>query len=408
MKKITLLLLITFYSLSVSFGQNADLDKRMKKVNSFISKDKLEKASDKLSDLLTIYSGYGEGWDLQTKLKYKFWQDAKQVGISFGNISVEVKGADGEEPDEEAVLDALNLAEMLNNFSPAGIAHDTYLRTLRSATMRSYNAYYSCILLRSETEVMPADTNISEKGLAYYAQAEQYFRAKKYEKAAEYYESAVLEDRDFFKAQLYWGDAYYFMGDYLEAIEQFKKAKAKFPEILEPRKYLVDSYARDKQYQKSVDEAIETFAVYPDFSMVQKLKDALELNNQKISIEWTPRAVFPNFISKDTTGSVSENGPWSFYKKAKNEITQHCTKEGLIKENNGLTECQYLEVYSWERMLEQSDDPSLKEAKRMKKLGYLDCYVLVTCFHHDFLDQYKDFAKNNKERIIEYFNEFIE
>ena len=70
-------------------------------------------------------------------------------------------------------------------------------------------------------------------------------------------------------------------------------------------------------------------------------------------------------------------------------------------------ETKYLEIYSWEKMLAESEDKSLDEAKKMQELGYLDCYVMITCFHQDFYEQYQDFAANNKDRIIKYFDLII-
>jgi len=43
----------------------------------------------------------------------------------------------------------------------------------------------------------------------------------------------------------------------------------------------------------------------------------------------------------------------------------------------------------------------------MQKDGFLDCYVLVTCFHYDIYDQYLDFVTKNKDKVIEYYNKYL-
>jgi len=79
----------------------------------------------------------------------------------------------------------------------------------------------------------------------------------------------------------------------------------------------------------------------------------------------------------------------------------------IITQPNPLTSAKYLEVYAWEEMLNNSDSNDLAEARRMQKEGYLDCYVLVTCYHYDFYNQYIDFVKNNPDKVVEYYEKFL-
>jgi hypothetical protein len=58
-------------------------------------------------------------------------------------------------------------------------------------------------------------------------------------------------------------------------------------------------------------------------------------------------------------------------------------------------------------MLKNSTDPLLEEARKMQKDGYLDCYVLISCFHFDFYDQYADFVAKNREKVTEYYKKYI-
>ena len=58
-------------------------------------------------------------------------------------------------------------------------------------------------------------------------------------------------------------------------------------------------------------------------------------------------------------------------------------------------------------MLKNSDDTELDKVKKIYKDGWLDCYVMVTCYHYDFYDQYLDFTSENKDRISTYFDTYM-
>src|SRR5690606_35572773 len=115
---------------------------------------------------------------------------------------------------------------------------------------------------------------VSSKAIKFFNKAEEEFKNKNYNKAGEYYQRAIEYQPDFYKALLYLGDTYYFMNNYIEAINKFKQCSEKYPHFLEPRKYLVDAYRKEGLYDKSYEEAIEAVLVYPDLSMFAKMEDA--------------------------------------------------------------------------------------------------------------------------------------
>jgi hypothetical protein len=102
---------------------------------------------------------------------------------------------------------------------------------------------------------------------------------------------------------------------------------------------------------------------------------------------------------------------WSDYRKAKLEVESFCNDEGII-ENNAKVKDQYLEVYSFRRMLEENQDnlpPYLKFADEMRKKGFLEPYVLVSMYHIDFFPQLQHYVlkKENRAKIIEYIETFL-
>lgn len=420
MKKITALLIIAFFFHATIVAQNNKLDKKMEKAYNLVEKNKIEDAEKYMVKLLDENPNYGDGWDYLAKIRYKQYRDSKAIDNLFGgNIVVTTKDKDGKEVKAEDDSLGQKLMQMLNNTKPSLKAYDKFVYTLREATFKSQDAYYSSQSLRNLFIDEPKDTSISDNALKTFNEAEEEFGKKNYNEAAKLYKKAIEEQPDFYKAALYMGDCFYYLGNYIEAIKSFNAAIEKFPRELEPRKYLIDAYAKEGLYDKALDEIFKTQTVYPDQSIsYAKMDDALYLNRKKTSITWIPRGCFPNNLKKYSeieaiNKYVPESkpkikNPWLLYQKAGEEIGKYCNEKGIIISTNQLTTGKYSEIYAWEEMLKNSNDPSLNEAKKMQKDGYLDCYVLVTCYHFDIYSQYLDFATKNKAKIIEYYNKYIE
>jgi tetratricopeptide (TPR) repeat protein len=313
---------------------------------------------------------------------------------------------------------AQQLEQMLNSISPAKLAMSKYMYTIRQALLHSPEAYKSSIIWRVYNVDIEVDSNVSRKALKYYKEAEQEFQARNYASAARLYRRALDEQPAFYKASLYLGDAFYASENYADAIRSFQESAKMFPDQLEPRKYLTDAYSKMKMYDKALQEAIGALSVYPDLSIVAKLNDAAYLANKRLDIGWTSRAVFPNKIERRTSGMPDLNRyseeekpkpaePWTHYTKALERARPYCDTNGVITKPEALDGSQYLELYSWQEMLRASNDPSLSEARKMQQAGYLDCYVLVTCFHPDIYNQYRHFVTHNRERVTRYFKTYL-
>jgi tetratricopeptide (TPR) repeat protein len=418
MRKILLVSIGFLFAFSIVYSQSNPLDKKMEKAYSLIEKDKIDDAEKYMVKLLSENPDYGPGWDYLCKIRYKQYTQSKSLDNIFGgDIVVTTKDEKGKDIKNNNDSLGKNLMKMLNDIKPSKIAYDKYLYTLRQATLLSNDAYYSSQVLRTNFIDEETDTAVSRKALKYFNDAESEFEKKNYNDAAKLYKRAIGEQPDFYKAALYMGDCFYYLGNYIEAINSFKKAVEKFPNALEPRKYLIDAYAKEKLYSEALTEVFSAMAVYPDQSIAfAKMDDALYLNNKTLDIKWIPRGTFPNKIISDSSRlnkyqpSADElicKSPWTFYKNSFSSIQTFCNEKGIVEKSNTLTKSGYMEVYGWEEMLKNSQDPLLDEARRMQKDGFLDCYVLVTCFHFDFYDQYIDFVGKNKSRITEYYTKYL-
>ncbi|MGZ3919587.1 MAG: tetratricopeptide repeat protein [Bacteroidia bacterium] len=401
---------------SCLYSQSNKLDKKLEKSYDYIDKGKLKEADEYTEKLLEENPEYGKGWDLLCKIRYKDYQDSKSSDNLFQNISVTTTDKKGKKTSKDDSLSKA-LLNMLTSISPSKLAYSKYTYTLRKALLTSDDAYLSSALLRNAFVDIDVDTLVSKKALKHFNEAEEEFAKKNYDNAAKMYKRAVEEQPNFYKATMYMGDCFYFTGNYPNAIESFRAAMNQHPYLLEPRKYIIDAYLKARLYDKAIDECIDAMAVYPDLSVELKMEDAVYYSDKKINITWTPRATLPNKIIKDSAKSDLNvyhektekelKGAWLEYKNAMNKIKPFCNEKGIIIKSTPLATSKYLEIFSWEEMLKNSPDPMLGEARKMQKEGYLDCYVMVTCFHYDFYDQYKDFVSANKTRIKEYYKKYI-
>lgn len=398
-----------------SVAQSNPNDKKLAKAREIAQKKTLEDADKYLEKELDKQPNWGEGWDLMAAIREAEYKQAKQYDGLLGDLKMVVKDSAGNEKPADDSL-TLSITKVIQSISPSKKAYSKWMYTMRKATCLSREAYMSSAILRKENVDLEIDTNVNKKALKYFNEAETEFANKNYGTAAKLYRRACEEQPDFYKAHMYLGDCYYFTNSYNEAITSFKESKEKFPFLLEPRKYLTDAFGKISAYDKATEEAIASTTVYPDFSMFQKMEDAAYMDHRRLNIKWTPRPILPNRIEEDDTdinvyanpADTIASGPWVYYRAALANIKGFCNKSGVIEKVNANTESKYLEIYSWEEMLKNSVDPSLEEARKMQQQGYLDCYVLVTCFHYDIYDQYRDFVANNKDKVIKYYHTFLQ
>lgn len=418
-KNIQRISLILFFIFSmVGYSQSNKMDKKIEKAKELINKDKKVEAEELLEKALIDYPESGEGWDLLANLRYQLYKESKSLdGIFGGNMTITVKDKDGKEKPADQDSLATQLKDILAEAKPSKTAYKKYIYTLRKGALLANDATGCSIRLRVHFVDEEIDNNIPKKAIQFFNEAEKEFGDKNYEAAAKLYRRALEEKPDFYKARLYLGDTYYATKNYAEAAAVFKEAKEKYPNLLEPRKYLADAYSKQLLYDKALAEMIETMTIYPDYNMYLKMENICVYNNKKINIDWTQRKIFPNVLTSDSskkntmpyvdTYPLEANDTWKHYQNAAEKIKPFCNSKGIITGQNDLTKTSYLEIYSWEEMLKNSNDPSLAQAKKMQQDGYLDCYVMVTCFHYDLYDQYKEFVKANHQKVIDYFNKYI-
>jgi tetratricopeptide (TPR) repeat protein len=252
------------------------------------------------------------------------------------------------------------------------------------------------------------DTAISEAAKEQYNSASDDFTNGNYTAARNAYEKALKMDSSYYDATEKIAMCYYKDEKYEKAIPFFKKAIQLEPLMLDPHHDLIDSYVNLKRWQEAYNECVEGIIVYPDVRYFTKMEAICEKLGKTFNRHWMKRDYIPTMINSTSQPPIQEE-PWSYYRDAKNKVSEYCDEDGVIKKKIEFTDQKYLETYSWEFMLKKTttEDSEFGFARDVQKDGYLDCFVMVSMYHIAFADQYKDFSKHNAARIRTYINTYL-
>lgn len=392
--------------------------KKLRQIELTASEGNLEKAQLQLEKLLLKYPQDGKGWDLLTNLRYKEWEDSKKSELFFQKITIQVNDSTGKKKEgtNDSLVNTLSNLFKSVRISDAPLAKLLY--TARKATLFSNNAENAATVFRTMVLDVPADTGISDTAMELFSMAEEFFFQQNYEKASRYYREALALDSGFYQATFNLGEVYFFMGKNAAAIDILKKARNRAPYLIEPRKALFDAYQKAGDDNQALQEAVLSMLVIPEQDMMERIQLTAQKLKLNWSVSWIPRGIFPNTYNlpqeyKKFRMDFSEPfppvaaGPWIFYEAARQKMDEFCDDRGVVVTRNNLSNSNYLEVFSWEEMLRNSNDPALEIARQMQKDGFLDCYVFITCFHFDLWEQYRDFAFKNQRKVEEYFKKYM-
>lgn len=391
-------------------------ESKVQEIQSFIKNDNLYKADKELTKLLRKCPTWGIGWDLLANIDFMRYEKANYFVFSNQFMMSEPK-KDGNSTDNSEDSIKRSLIPIIINASPSIVAYQNFMYRVRKATLLSNEAYNSSSYIRMRNIPELVQFQKSKSAAKQFDTAALAMHNENYTSAINYFKKALLSDDSFYTVYMGLAQAYCLSHDTISACKTLEIVKSMFPKEFKPQMQLVELYEKTESINKVLETAIDAVSVYPDLLIMKKIEFWINAANKKLDIEWTPRLVFPNTIVANLIMSEMEmvdrneefdiRGCWKFYRKAKDLISPFCNDYGKIVKSNSLTQSKYLEVFSWEEMLKKSTDPKLNQARKMQQMNFLDCYVLLTCFHFDIYDQYEDFVANNKEKISEYFRTFI-
>ncbi len=290
----------------------------------------------------------------------------------------------------------------------AQIPYDAYLydmlQNCRQATRLFDNADSSSLYLRQFfVDTLNVNAEVRSDAWAEYQAGLEAYYEKVIPDAAKHIEKALELDEIFYTAHLRLGDIYYLMNKDTAAMLRYRFAAVLNPEKSEPfEKLAIMQYNRGR-FTDAAASMIEAILIYPQSHYFALLKRIVEKTGLSFSTQWIPREVFPLSIKNmQEEIVVSEKSPWWHYQAARQDVFNFFDTTGIVIPNDKTQE-RYLEVYAWKKMLTNASPKHFAFARAMEKVGYLDCYVLITLFHQDLYGQFRDFAARNPDKIKKYF-----
>ncbi len=221
--------------------------------------------------------------------------------------------------------------------------------------------------------------------------------------AQTYFDKAIKLNADYYSAHLYMGDVWYLLGKDSNAIREYNKAALLQPLNSDPLEKLSMLYYQRGKFEEAAAACIEAIILYPQQHYFQLLKRIVGKTGKNFNTQWMRREVYPLSTSASYFElTAKEKTPWWKYQSVESDVHGYYDSAGIVKPNEKTSE-RYLEVYAWQQVLKDTAKFTLPFARAMNKLDFLDCYVLVSCFHHDLYTQFADFAKKNPQKIKDYF-----
>ncbi|MEZ4922471.1 MAG: hypothetical protein R2780_04805 [Crocinitomicaceae bacterium] len=389
-----IILLILFLGQVFSFGQSS---KQIEKATKVFYKDydkgiaKLRKYMDK-ADYPSLAS-----YEVLVKMEYLDYEQSMSI---WDNVSITVEGENGTNNDSLANA-------FVEGFKSVKLEH--FIDVCRESTIQSFS-YTGDLYLRILLVDINPDSTISEKGLEYFNKGEKKFVNKKYDEAEDYYRKALETDPGFYKATLYIGDSFWIRKQPDSAIYYYELAREMQPGLMEPRKYIIDALIDQGLFYRAKKECLEALCIYPGFDLKIKMQDILDVENKWLNDMRFPRGFYPNSMKAKQQSDLV--GPWADYRSAMKDVRSFCNDDGIIGENS-VTKDQYLEVYSFRKMLDENADndlsPGLRFALKMKEEGYLEPYIFISMFHIDIYPQFKHYMsfEENRKKSMDYVEKYL-
>lgn len=192
------------------------------------------------------------------------------------------------------------------------------------------------------------------------------------------------------------------------AIIYLKKTIELFPDHTIPRENLAQIYYSTGNVYRAKEQVEELLTLYPGEDIKNYYREILFIENKELDDHRLTRKVFPNQVGYGT--SERPNKIWAPYQDALLKVQGFSSSDGVIKDND-ITNERYLEIYSWQQMLNYhrgKKPDELAFAYEMEDAGYLDCYVFFSNFHVDFAGQVLEFSKEeeNRERMKSYIKKY--
>ncbi len=289
------------------------------------------------------------------------------------------------------------------------LSPDTYKEDLinncRNATRLHYRVDSASHYLRMFFVDTPTIKNYLEEDDAIsYSEALNFCASHEYPHAIHLLKKVLAKNQENYDVRIVLAKSYLESGLDSLAFSEYRYLTAQVPNRPEAFIGLSNWYLYKGLYLDAATYAIESILIYPEHQYWDQLKTVLEKAGKKFDPHWISREVYPICTENNFEEIVvTDKSPWFHYQAGKAPVYGYTPLTGIINKNE-LTKEQYLEVYGWNCMLARAakKDP-YPFARVMQKIGYLDCYTLISLFHHDVYPQFADLVKQHPKKVRQYF-----
>jgi hypothetical protein len=423
---------LIFFSLSLSFSVFTQTDKKIETCITLFDKDpfkavaKLKKYLNKAGD-----ESRPEAWDIYVEMRETIYNSKLQaVGVSLEYFLIQ-KDFERLSKLRDSVLTLAELGSLtaakeeevksmiyqidgkLSDldqmaFEMYSVQYNQYIYAMREATLRSRSVRADANLRALFFTYEPDTVRVDTADITLYTTAYESINQGKLEEGKILLDSLIQAYPTSYNVNMSYYLYHYFKEEADSAKFYLKKSIELFPDVIEPRENLAKILFGEGNIYRAREQVEVMFSLYQGQDMKSYLSEVLFLEDKKLNDRRINRPVFPNQIGIDTK---LQKDHWADYQEAKLKVSPFTESTGLIKEND-ITKTKYLEIYSWQRMLDKNRNEKPEElafAYEMEEEGLLDCYVFFSNFHIDFAAQTEHFSrsKENRERMISFVNTYL-
>lgn len=308
------------------------------------------------------------------------------------------------------------------------LQNNSRLATLKHERVDSASHYLRIL----NVDTINYDTLLAAMDIDLFAEALDYYYTRDFTRASKRLKAITQKHPAYFPAHYYLANSYFKQGLDTPTYKQFLYIAENFSDRPEGLVGLSNYYLAKGKYQPAAAAIIKAITIYPEDAYFAHLDRILKRMGKRFNSRWIRRDVYPLQTNKNYEEIVAkEDAPWRYYQNAKSMVYSYA-KNGILR-GNEITNERYLEVYAWREMLAENlkidslindpkkraaylKDTNLKEQKKknnkkinfpfarsMDKMGYLDCYIFISLFHHDLYDGFKDFVELNPDKVEKYF-----
>lgn len=376
-----LIIVLTLVTLSSSAQRYRVNYRAIKKIQRLSKKGKYEAAEIRMRSILNRYP-----------VSKILWDD--YIKITFENYLQKANSGGSDKDVQNALYSHYNAVYFANMSVPFNSKASALLRGL----------YVDKIYFSNKT--------VDDESLKLYEKAIIEMNAENYQYAIDLFEKSYSLDSSNYSAIIGLGKSHSKLEYYGKAIQYYKQAEQIQPFINVSNVLLISALIAKGESSKALEVCKKSLLVYPEEFVFSMMNSILESQKKQLYRNWILRLSSINNVSDyyQRGQLFDEHLHFSHYIDALENGKKYYDLNGLLKEDVTLPISQYLEVYCWEKMLEETegdDIPALSYARYIKEKGLLEPYLLINLFNVDLYAQFQHFIENKRGVAENFINQHL-